>query len=319
MKNTVVKKLTAIVAVAAVVVTTGRGAFCVKAGAATNWRSLYRQQLNTMADNHGGRDHVKGKLVYLNKDKTPELYLNFGTKNFIYTIAKGQTFQYVWDTETSTLKNAGYVNKKNKIFVTGMDISYMNGYDRIVKIMDGTFKVQENGSWSGDNINRDLMSYYWNNKNVTRTQYGGVVKYVKGSTTYTKFYSKLKSYKELMNQLTKNQPSNKLTGKYITNLNEVTKLSLAGKKYSINTVNPLGMYKSGDLKTGNYLVLKETDQNVLSGAKASGFMIKSNDGYVYTVEQFNMKMTEAKNTGHDVQLTFQVSKGKLKQVTYRIM
>lgn len=136
----------------------------------TNWKYLYSEYLDTLSES----EFPEGKLIYVDNDKIPELYLQGNCSaagNLLLTIYDGKVYKNSMDGVFM------YLKKKNCYYNTGghadtyHDLVGKLKTGRMVSIAEGHYGAVDNSNVKVDKDGGPIYRYFWNNKKVTEKEY----------------------------------------------------------------------------------------------------------------------------------------------------
>lgn len=167
----------------------------VEAAASKNWKKLYLYYIKEEALDVLG--YSSGKLIYINNDNIPELYLQGSTGGLgcrLLWIYNGKIYYY-----HSPYGGLKYIKKKNKFYIIGRN--QIECYDsfakleknKITKITEGTYTVMISSD-------EPICHWYWNKKEVNKMTYEKNLRNATGKKYVT---PKLISIDKLKRQLQK--------------------------------------------------------------------------------------------------------------------
>lgn len=135
------------------------------------WAEPYYDMISQVKDEDELTDITKCRLIYINDDDVPELWIDYG---YGYAGAKictvnGDEVDEVWFSHGY----AYYVERENSVYISQ---GHMGNYaDDIYEIQNGKYHRITGGTYaeSGDWIEDEgpVMTYYWENEEVTEQEY----------------------------------------------------------------------------------------------------------------------------------------------------
>lgn len=156
------------------------------AKAKPKWKTAYANYINKHYKTDGGQYF---NLIYVNKDKVPELYIQ-GTSTAegdLILTAKGKKVRKIYVDNMC----GSYVAKKNIIYAPGGRMDVYS--DTFYKIKNGKFKKFAQGKYGAENnakvkYDKDgnpIYNYYWNNVKMSKAQYNAKLAATKKNYVYS--------------------------------------------------------------------------------------------------------------------------------------
>ena len=148
-----------------------------EAATAKSWKKLYAEYLNSI--NSTDIEYLSGKLIYVNDDNIPELFLASSATYLgdrLLTVYKGKLYEH----SMGWYGNFKYLKKKNRVYFGWGHMGYYGdgvaklSKGKLVTLGQGTVEaVDEYGDFEVDeNFDKiGYFRYYWNNKEVTKISY----------------------------------------------------------------------------------------------------------------------------------------------------
>lgn len=178
-----------------------------------DWKALYIDYVKQYKEklSYIGIDEIvepKFKLVYIDEDNIPELYIN-GTST-----ASGDELCTYYNGKISTLHlyNYGlsYIEKRNLLCDSGgrMDVYYDNIYKiengEFIRLYKGDYGAKYNSDIQWDEVNnKPIYEYYWNGKEVSEEDYNKMLNSVFNKNSAKEAYNATVGLEDIILQISK--------------------------------------------------------------------------------------------------------------------